>query len=154
MVENFVAFFTWVGFISGMNFLMDCEVFIFIERLPAFVTFVGLLGMCFLVHDEGRLLAEGLSTLTTVVAFMLGSFPTSAELSFPREKVPNSLIGLTKIFGAVHSLNNFDDDFDHPVCQVHRAFSTVSTELHCDLILYRMRLLLKSQGFLVARLYF
>lgn len=96
MVENFVTLFTWVGFFSGVNFLMYCKLFVCIERLPTFLTPVGLLGMCFLVHGEGRLLTEGFSTFTTVIAFILGgSFATFAEFSFPREKVPNSLIGLS-----------------------------------------------------------
>lgn len=102
MVEDFVTFFTRVGFLSGVNFLMNRELFICIEGLPTFVTLIGLLGVCFLVHGEGRLPAEGLSAFAAVVAFMGGSFPTSVEFSFPRGKVPNSLIGFQSFFGAVH----------------------------------------------------
>lgn len=122
MVEDFVTFFTRVGFLSGVNFLMNRELFIFIERLPTFLTLIGLLGVCFLVHDEGRLLAEGLSAFTAVVAFVLGdSFPTSVEFFFPRGKGPDSLTGLSKLYRCCASLNNFDDDFTNPVRQVHRA---------------------------------
>lgn len=122
MVEDFVTFFTRVGFLSGVNFLMNRELFVFIERLPTFLTLIGLLGVCFLVHDEGRLLAEGLSAFTAVVALVLGGgFPTSVEFSFSREKVPSSLIGRSKLYWCCASLDNFDDDVTNPVRQVPRA---------------------------------
>lgn len=99
MVENFVTLFTRVGFFPGMNFLMDRELLVCVERLPALLTFVGLLSVCLLVRREGRLLAEGLPTLTAVVALMLGgSFPAFCELSFPKREVPNPLRGLPTLF--------------------------------------------------------